>query len=98
MATTLEGMNPSDFISVRDAAGILGCTQNTLRVCARRGKMTIARWGTGFNVMLLRSEVEHLRLNPPKQGWPKGKPRGPRRARIVPTATASTATSTATAE
>ena len=73
-------MNPSDFIGVREAAAILGCTENTLRVRARRGKMTIARFGTGFHVLLRRDEVERLQLNPPKQGRPR---RSSYRGRLV---------------
>jgi hypothetical protein len=65
-------MDPSNFISVRDAAAIVGCTENTLRVRARRRKMTIARFGTGFHVLLRRDEVEQMLRRPPKQGRPPG--------------------------
>jgi hypothetical protein len=101
-ATSLKTMLPAPKIdgyeSIDSASRRLGITKNCLYVRIRNGKIRALR--VGFFLMLKVADVDAMLSNPPKNGWPKGKPRGPRRRyRGRPVSTVTTApTAIATAE
>ncbi len=60
---------------VSDAAKELGMTRGALWKAIERGRLPTQRIGT--TLLIHRADLDQFKADPPKRGWPKGRPRKP---------------------
>jgi excisionase family DNA binding protein len=66
-----------DWITVAEAAGILGRTPRLVQALIKDGKLPARRVGRAY--LLLRPDVERFSAKPRPAGWKKGVPRKPKK-------------------
>ena len=64
----METVDLNGWITFSVASKMLGISDNAARVRARRGQLTMTRFGSGFHVLVRRDEVLAMAQNPPKRG------------------------------
>jgi len=68
METTMQIKN---FVTCKEAAGIIGCTADHVRLLARQGRIKSRQFGER-TWMIDRQAAINLRDNPPETGRPRG--------------------------
>ena len=65
-----------DYLTVQEAAEMIGCSVANVRTLYRRGVLPTVRYGKR-TVLVQRRDVEQYRDSARHPGWPRGKPRKP---------------------